>query len=46
MINAGAQTITIEETGDEAKVNALIELLRPYGIKEIVRTGRIALAKE
>ncbi len=46
VINAGAQAITIEETGDESKVNALIELLRPYGIKEIVRTGRIALAKE
>jgi acetolactate synthase-1/3 small subunit len=32
-------------TGDEGKVNALLQLLRPIGIKEIVRTGRVAIAR-
>jgi acetolactate synthase-1/3 small subunit len=32
-------------TGDGGKVNALLQLLRPIGIKEIVRTGRVAIAR-
>ena len=35
----------LEATGDEAKLEALIELLRPMGIQEIVRTGRVAIAR-
>jgi acetolactate synthase-1/3 small subunit len=35
----------LEATGDEAKIEALIELLRPMGIQEIVRTGRVAIAR-
>ncbi|GAI28440.1 unnamed protein product, partial [marine sediment metagenome] len=31
--------------GTEDKVNALIELLRPFGLEEIVRTGKIALSR-
>ena len=34
----------IEATGDESKISALIELPRPYGIKELVRTGKIAIS--
>jgi acetolactate synthase-1/3 small subunit len=30
-------------TGSDEKVNALIELLKPIGIKEIVRTGKVAM---
>jgi acetolactate synthase-1/3 small subunit len=36
---------TIEATGDEEKIEALIELLRPFGIQELVRTGNIAIAR-
>ena len=32
-------------TGDEEKIGAMTELLRPFGIREIVRTGRIAMAR-
>jgi acetolactate synthase-1/3 small subunit len=38
-------TLTIEMSGDEEKVRGLIELLNPFGIIEIVRTGRIAIAR-
>lgn len=38
-------TLTIEMSGDEEKVNGLLELLKPFGIIEIVRTGRIAIAR-
>jgi acetolactate synthase I/III small subunit len=39
IVDIGKKTITVEESGDEHKIKALIELLRPYGIVEIVRTG-------
>ncbi|MBM4347936.1 MAG: acetolactate synthase small subunit, partial [Deltaproteobacteria bacterium] len=43
--DAGTKTYTIEVTGDEKKVNALLALLKPLGIKEIVRTGRVAISR-
>ncbi len=38
-------TLTIEMSGDEEKVSGLLKLLKPFGIIEIVRTGRIAIAR-
>ncbi len=38
-------TVTIELSGDEEKVSGFIKLLEPFGIIEIVRTGRIAIAR-
>ncbi len=43
IIDMGKNHLTIEETGNEHKIKTLIELLRPYGIIEIVRGGKIAL---
>ena len=45
VIDVTPKTYTIEITGDESKNNAIIELLKPYGIQEIARTGRVALAR-
>ncbi|MEA1940427.1 MAG: acetolactate synthase small subunit [Candidatus Caldatribacteriota bacterium] len=45
VVDVNSQIITIETTGTEEKVNALIELLRPFGLEEIVRTGKIALSR-
>lgn len=46
IIDIGKKSVTVEESGDEHRVKALIELLRPYGILEIVRTGKIAVQSD
>ena len=38
-------TYTLEATGEESKTVALLDLLRPFGIQELVRTGKIAIAR-
>jgi acetolactate synthase-1/3 small subunit len=45
VIDVTALSFTLEATGDEGKLDALIELLRPMGIQEIVRTGKVAIAR-
>lgn len=45
VVDVSPTTYTIEMTGDAEKVNAITELLRPFGIKEIVRTGKVAMAR-
>ncbi len=46
VVDSTPATYTIEVTGVGEKIDAIINLLRPLGIKEIVRTGRIAIARE
>lgn len=43
VIDMGEDSLTVEEVGDMKKINATLELLRPFGITELVRTGRIAI---
>jgi acetolactate synthase-1/3 small subunit len=43
IIDVSRRSYVIEVTGTEDKINALIELLKPIGIKEIVRTGKVAM---
>jgi acetolactate synthase-1/3 small subunit len=45
IVDANPESIIIEVTGDEEKVAAIYEMLRPYGIMEIVRTGRVAMVR-
>ena len=45
IVDVGADSLTIEITGDEDKVDALLNLLRGFGIREIARTGRIAMVR-
>ena len=46
VIDSTPSTYTIEITGDTNKIEAIINLLQPLGIKELARTGRIAIARE
>lgn len=45
VVDVSPRTYTVEITGDEEKLSAITELLRPFGIKEVVRTGRVAMAR-
>jgi len=46
VVDVGLEHYTIEITGDEGKLSAIISLLKPIGIKEIAKTGIIALYRE
>ena len=45
VVDVAPRCYTIEMTGDEEKVNALVQLLKPIGIREIVRTGLVSIAR-
>lgn len=45
VVDVSPRSYTVEITGDEEKIVAFTELLRPFGLKETVRTGRIAMAR-
>lgn len=45
IVDVAAEEVVIEISGKENKVDAFIDLMRPYGIIELVRTGRIAMVR-
>ena len=45
IVDVGTKTVTIQLTGTEDKIEAFVELCRPYGIKQLSRTGVIAIAR-
>lgn len=45
IVDIGRRTLIIEVTGDEDKIDAFEEAMRPFGIRELVRTGKIALLR-
>ncbi len=45
IIDVAHDSMTIEITGTEDKVDSLVEILRPFGIKELTRTGRVAMVR-
>jgi acetolactate synthase-1/3 small subunit len=45
IVDISAENLMVEISGQERKIEAFIELMRPYGILELARTGRIALVR-
>ena len=45
IVDVGSDSVTVEVTGDEEKINSLVSLLRGFGIKELARTGRIGMTR-
>ncbi len=45
IVDVGRSSLTIEATGDEEKLKGLEDLFRAYGIKEMTRTGKIAMSR-
>ena len=45
IIDVTPKSYTIEATGAPAKINAILDLLRPLGLKELVRTGAVAIGR-
>ena len=41
----GPESLVIETTGTEDKIDSLLEVLRPYGVIEMVRTGRVEMVR-
>ena len=45
IVNVSADSVIVEVTGDVDEVDGLVELLKPRGIEEMVRTGKVALVR-
>jgi acetolactate synthase-1/3 small subunit len=46
VVDVGTEYYTLEVTGDDGKISAFLKLLKPMGVKEIARTGPVALGRE
>jgi len=45
IIDVSAKSMIIEATGDEDKIDAIVQLLRQFGIKELARTGKVSMVR-
>jgi acetolactate synthase-1/3 small subunit len=45
ILDVASESLTIEVTGDEDKIESMLKLLRGFGIREIARTGRVAMVR-
>ena len=45
IVDVGSDSVVVEVTGDENKIDSLYNLLRGFGIKELARTGRLAMTR-
>ncbi len=45
IVDVSADSVIVEITGDEEKIEALLNMVKPFGIKEMIRTGIVAMAR-
>jgi acetolactate synthase-1/3 small subunit len=46
IVDVGHKALTVEATGNEAKINAFLDLMEPFGIRDISRTGKVAMQRK
>jgi acetolactate synthase-1/3 small subunit len=46
IVDVSQASYTFEITGDEGKIQAFIKMVKPFGVKEIARTGKVAVSRE
>lgn len=46
IVDVGHKTLTVEITGDESKISAFLDLMEPFGIRELTRTGKVAMPRK
>ena len=46
IVDVSPESLVVEVSGNKSKIDAILELLRPFGIREVVRTGTIALSRK
>ena len=46
IVDVAHKTLTVEMTGNESKVAAFLELMEPFGIRDITRTGKVAMPRK
>ncbi len=46
IVDVSPNTYTFEITGDEGKIEAFVKLIKPFGVKEIAKTGKVAISRE
>src|SRR5258708_15863652 len=46
IVDVGHKTVTVELTGNESKISAFLELMEPFGIRDLTRTGKVAMPRK
>jgi acetolactate synthase I/III small subunit len=46
IVDVAHKALTVELTGNESKISAFLDLMEPFGIRDITRTGKVAMARK
>ena len=46
IVDVGHKTVTVELTGNESKIGAFLDLMEPFGVRDITRTGKVAMPRK
>jgi acetolactate synthase-1/3 small subunit len=46
IVDVAHKTLTVELTGNESKISAFLELMEPFGVRDLTRTGKVAMPRK